>query len=183
MSKMIGKSGVDWSKAPEGATYVRSDTEAYYKINRDGDIFMVNHHGAVLSSFRSVEHLTSYCNCELISKEEDLEMTKEVKQVRSVEDLEVGMFVWSGSYKYVVLEVNSNRFDVANVGSSGEVFRNQSFNWVESWSYTYNGEYTQVIKETEAERKIKELEETVKSATQTLELAQKQLQEYKEMKR
>ena len=41
--------------------------------------------------------------------------------------------------------------------------------------YTYNGEYIPIVKETEEERKIKELEATI-------ELAQKQLQEYKRMK-
>ena len=37
-----------------------------------------------------------------------------------------------------------------------------------SWSYTYNGEYTPIVKETEAERKIKELEETIELSSEAV---------------
>lgn len=176
MSKMIGRiSGRDWSEAPEGATHCRL-TPDYC-----GPIWYRSYEGLPLSLYPS----WSTGKYEFISKEEDLGMgEKEVtKQVRSVDDLEVGMFIRWNSYPnhhYVVSKpkqiISFNTGEVYNYGKDS-CWTDNNF-YTSSWSYTYNGEYTPIVKdtvETEAGRKIKELEETI-------ELAQKQLREYKEMK-
>lgn len=113
------------------------------------------------------------------------------KVVRGIEDFEIGMFLKDASGNIVVVSRSCGSIadklfytcvDMGETGVARNAAGGQYYDRFTHWSYTYDGEYTPIVKETEAERKIKELEETVKSATQTLELAQKQLQEYKEMK-
>jgi len=187
MSNMIGKSGADWSKAPFGATHVREFLDGWYQV-QGGNLFVLYSDSTrTSSSFNDVEDYNSSGGCKLISKEEDLGMDKKevTKQVRSVDDLEVGMFLQGNNYKWVVLGVEDDSISLISPEDGDDTisYWPQTFiddlsvfsNAFKAWSYTYNGEYTPIVKEiveTEAERKIKELEATI-------ELAQKQLQEYR----
>lgn len=165
---------MDWSQAPEGATHYKD--RLFYR-----QYLGVWEYHNDYAWFKSSN--TDGWFKDAVSKEEDLEMNKEVKVVRSVDDLEVGMFIrWNSymDYCYVVSKpkqiISFNTGGVFNCGEGG-CWADDNF-YTSSWSYIYNGEYTPIVKdtvETEAERKIKELEATI-------ELAQKQLQEYKEMK-
>lgn len=183
MSNSIGlKSGKDWIKAPDGATHVRDDGVSWYKYEK-GRLyydpyfapFMGN--GWSVSGYANVESFNREDGAKLISKEEDLGMNKETKVVKGIEDLEDGLFFRTDTgYTYVVLYgdgVEKQCWNMYNCNSA--VWGVTGFDKIISWSYTYNGEYIPIVKETEEERKIKELEATI-------ELAQKQLQEYKRMK-
>lgn len=174
MSKMIGKiSGADWSEAPEGATHYKHSV--FYRQHQG--VWEYLYKTWWIKSSNNSNTNSWFKNA--VSKDEDLQMnTKEVsKQVSSIEDLELGMFlrVDHGSSPYVICELTPNNISVVIVGSYPHTYNNTNFSNYSSWSYTYNGEYTPIVKETEADIKIKELEATI-------ELAQKQLQEYKGMK-
>jgi hypothetical protein len=188
MNKMVGKiSNKDWDKAPEGATHTfrhkyedAHPQDGYYKL-KDGKIYYWRTVGDWWdATTHSHLELAVYC----ISKEEDLRMNVKTKVVKGVEDLELGLFLKDDSGNIVVVTRNCGKvsgksfYTCCNTGNgnvaqngAGETFYN---NFI-SWSYTYSGEYTPIVKETEAEKKIKELEATIA-------LAQKQLEEYKEMK-
>ena len=166
MNKMIGvKSGVDWSKAPEGTTH--------YKHN----LFYRQHAGVWECHndyWLKSSNVDSWFN-DAVSKEEDLGMDK--KEVKSVSDLTVGMFVRTPYVRdpYLICDIHGDQVDTILIDHDMFTYRNSPVTAFESWSYTYSGEYTPIVKETEAEIKIKELEATIA-------LAQKQLQEYKGMK-
>lgn len=187
MNKMIGKiSGADWSKAPEGATHYKSkplNSEAcWYKISSDKATYWNNPYKEWDYSFDWAKQ-DKYT---FVSKEEDLEMgKKEVsKQVSCIEDLEVGMFFKTDSHHHILITSKGTMSVHGWCVKSGmsSTYTTEGFSYIQSWSYTYTGEYTPIVKETEAEIKIKELEDTISSANKSIELAQKQLQEYKEMK-
>ena len=184
MNKMIGKiSNKDWSGAPEGATHTfrhkyedAHQQDGYYKL-KDGKIYYWRTLGDWWdTTTHSHLELAVYC----VSKEEDLRMDKKEvsKQVSCVEDLEVGMWLKSDIGQKCVVWHN-NRDLTLNVVAVGidfaHIHHRAALNSFVSWSYTYNGEYTPIVKETEAEVKIRELEATIA-------LAQKQLQEYKGIK-
>lgn len=175
----MSKNNIDWSKAPSDATHYKK--QFFYKL-KDG-VWMY-YEGEGLGWNESSNNAVWFKS--VVSKEEDLEMTKETKVVRGVDDLEVGMFVkeTNGTIRTIIAVVGS-KIKTCTFMMSGVILDscrvNDYYDWkevVNSWSYTYNGEYAPIVKEvveTEAERKIKELEATI-------ELAQKQLQEYKGMK-
>lgn len=190
MSKnMIGKiSKRNWSNAPDGATHTFRhkyengfNQDGYYKV-KDVNTYYWR---AIDCEWGITTHsqleISKYC----VSKEEDLGMDKkETKVVRGVEDLEIGLFLKDDSDNIVVVTRNCGKvsgkpfYTCCNTGNT-LIAQNgagkEYYDKFTSWSYTYDGEYTPIVKETEAERKIKELEATI-------ELAQKQLQEYKGMK-
>jgi hypothetical protein len=165
---MIGKSGTDWSKAPKGATHKRNTLSGnFYKLSNnsleywdDGYTNIHNH------AWRNSQHNVDYLST-MVSKEEDLKMDK-AKEVRSIADLEVGMFLES---------VHSSGIRVVT-GTQADTFETYYFHWrsntswceaellsgFKSWSYTYKGEYTPIIKESEKDKKLKELEETIAAA-------------------
>lgn len=178
MSKnSIGISGIDWSGFPDDATHFKAGL-AYRKIGVVWEYFKVD--------YWCQSSNNDYWFKDALTKEKDLEMDKKevAKQVRSVDDLELGMFLKSETGNVVVVTRDAWRgnnlkfFSCSNMANA-QVAQNgagkEFYDKFHSWSYTYSGEYTPIIKETEAERKIKELEATI-------ELAQKQLQEYKGMK-
>lgn len=173
MNKMIGKSGINWSKAPEGTTHYKHSL--FYRQHTG---VWEYHNNYWLKS----SNVDSWFN-DAVSKEEDLQMsTKEVsKQVSSIKDVPEGWFIkWQkpntskcqiyvkGMFHCFLIKDDYQVSGVERVDFSG-------FDYHSHYSETYSGEYTPIVKETEAERKIKELEATIA-------LAQKQLQEYKEMK-
>jgi hypothetical protein len=92
---MIGKSGADWSKAPFGATHVKEFLDGWYQVEEGNLFILYPDFIRASSSFNDVEDYNTRAGCKLISKEEDLEMDKKeaTKQVHSVEDLELGMFL------------------------------------------------------------------------------------------
>ncbi len=179
---MIGKiSGKDWSKAPEGATHIkkydtRLKSDYWYKVNNLTDDMYEYWETDAPSHWVSIKARTSG-DYTFISKQEDLGMN--VKQVKSIVDLEVGMFLKHKTFVRTVLvrvQGGGNWVKVYNidVGSQDEFYNLNEF---ESWSYTYNGKYTPIIKEselTETQLKIKELEESVANVT-------KQIKELKEL--
>ena len=182
MNKMIGKiSNKDWSGAPEGATHTfrhkyedAHQQDGYYKL-KDGKIYYWRTLGDWWdTTTHSHLELAVYC----VSKEEDLEMnTKEVaKQVSCIEDLEVGMFFKTDMSHILITSKGFGKVCGLCVKSGmGATYTTDGFTCLRSWSYTYTGEYTPIVIVSEADIKIKELEATIA-------LAQKQLQEYKEMK-
>lgn len=166
MSKIIGKSGVDWSKAPDGATHYKHNL--FYRQHLS---VWECHNDYWLKS----SHVDSWFK-DAVSKEEDLGMNSK-KEDKTVADLDIGIFVkWpSSSCCYVFIDKDTLlSFETGNKFHKSVGFTDESLAKA-YWSYTYNGEYTPIVKESEADIKIKELEETIA-------LAQKQLQEYKEMK-
>ena len=166
MSNMIGKSGVDWSECVD-ASYYKSGL--FYKVI-GGDW----HYWGGSVVWMPSSNCNSWFN-DALSKEEDLQMNVKTKVVKGIEDLEVGMFLYNNINKYCVLGVTGGKVDSIILTGSIHNTYNSSFDCFDLWSYTYNGEYTPIVKETEAEKKIKELEATIA-------LAQKQLEEYKDMK-
>lgn len=178
MNKMIGKiSKKDWSVAPEGATHTfrqkyedARQQDGYYKL-KDGKIYYWRTVGDWWdATTHSHLELAVYC----VSKEEDLGMDK--KEVKSVSDLTVGMFLRTPYVRdpYLICDIHGDQIDTVLIDHDMFTYRNSPVSAFESWSYTYNGEYTPIVKETEAEIKIKELEATIA-------LAQQKLQDYKRM--
>lgn len=191
MGNMIGKvSKKDWSLAPKQATHYFPRDDSWYDASDLENVrFLVfsrrgNEHWGSSSCWYNASYQDKF-----ISKEEDLGMDKKedkvvTKQVRGVDDLELGMFLKSETGNVVVVtqavgkDLHIEFFSCSNMANAN-VARNgagrEFYDKFNSWSYTYNGKYTPIVKETEAERKIKELEATI-------ELAQKQLNELKEIK-
>lgn len=175
MKSLIGKSGVDWSKAPEGTTHYKHSL--FYR--QHAGVWECHNDYWLKSS-----NIDSWFK-DAVSKEEDLEMNKKEvsKQVSCIEDLEVGMFIkGTNNIIRVIIAVVGNKIKTCTFTMSAVILDtcrvNDYWDWrevVDAWSYTYSGEYTPIVKETEADIKIKELEATIG-------LAQKQLQEYKGMK-
>lgn len=171
MNKMIGKiSNKDWSLAKDDATHVTKFGVFYkYEANK---CYVYGTSGEYWSES---ENGSRWLEDNLISKEEDLEMGK--KEDKTVKDLGVGVFVrWHYSADpYVFLDKDT----LLSFSTGDKFLRDVGFTdkslTEASWSYTFDGEYTPIVKETEADIKIKELEATIA-------LAQKQLQEYKGMK-
>ena len=181
MSKTTGKSGVDWSKAPEGATH--------YKIFPKGQTTLWYKEGMYWDSDNKKYYPSQgwFTNnyYKFITKEEDLEMDE--KEISCIEDLQTGMFVFmqDGYSAYVNIDdrgrigfLFTNQHSAVNyVMQSGfnglEYSPNKDFS-ITHWGYSLAGERYPVAT-SEADIKIKELEATIA-------LAQKQLQEYKGMK-
>ncbi len=181
---MIGKSGADWSIAPEGATHYRENNNSFYRYSDGWEYY--DRYGK-----EWVESCTGkgYLQAHVISKEEDLKMNKEaVKQVSCVADLETGMFVFmqDGYSAYV------NKDDSGNVGflyTHGHTDMNylMSMNYrgleykpnpdvnITHWGYSLNGERYPVA-QSQTDAKIKELEDTIAQASQ-------QLKELKELQK
>jgi hypothetical protein len=109
----------------------------------------------------------------------EIEYWREVKQVESlsktVDDIEEGMFlkcentIWfckgfNCSGKLLCLPANLDPICTGTVPFTKEAFCE------DSWSYTYNGIYKPFVKkETEEQRKIRELEETINKAKQQIQ--------------
>ena len=187
MSNMIGKkSGVDWSKAPESAQYYCIKTKNWYKYY-DNDWYYAlgldssERAWGISSNLRYKnlnEGLRSSEN-NLISKEGDLKVSKTVS---SIEDLEIGMFLKIRSYTYVIIAHYGTNFTVAIVDRSNTEYPMQTLDIFESWSYTYNGEYTPIVKEpveTEAQKKAKELQKVLDDAQKSITEAQIKLNDLK----
>ena len=104
------------------------------------------------------------------NKEEDLGMNQ-IKEVKSIDDLEVGIFVcWlTDGDSYIIIDKNSGgMFSVLNI-ASGNIFEDQKLSGVKFWSYTYTGNYNQIIvEETPQQKKLKELQETAKKIEQQI---------------
>lgn len=175
---MIGKiSGIDWSTAPLGTTHafrkVTSICQWYKFLNNK------YHYYNWVGLWRESYNYYSWCVENLISKEEDLGMN--IKQVKSIADLEVGMFLKKANTEYIrlIIGVNVESFETVLINDSGTEWQWEELKDFISWSYTYNGDYTPIVKEvlpTPEQLKIKELEETIANAS-------KQLQELKEIKK
>lgn len=178
MGNMIGViSKADWGKAPKGATHrALEDSGVINKwlMNTEDGICYWGGDSWILYTFHhcGLQHLSKS-----VSKEEDLKMS--IKVVKSVDDLEIGMFIKApnSEVRVVTLLKTGEVFTaLIDYDSCFAIWRSDEFSSIcASWSYTYDGEYTPIVKETEAEAKIKELEATIA-------LAQKQLEEYKVMK-
>jgi uncharacterized protein RhaS with RHS repeats len=96
------------------------------------------------------------------------------KIVSSIKDLEVGMFLESISNTYVVTSIQDGTFTVVVLVNCNYHYDKQRLESFKSWSYTYNGEYTPIVKEDPKDLKIRELENTIAEAT-------KQIQELKQI--
>lgn len=181
---MIGKySKADWSKdAPEGATHVgvHSNNIMFYKQDELFWWFWSdNSESWVISEDQYRSDYTLY------SKDEDLKM----KEVKSIKDLESGMFVKFADNSIEVAlithdmthsQTTFNFIKNNNIMSNDFMYYhykglsyspNSDYDIV-SWSYTLKGEYTPVIKEPELtpeQLKINELEETIANASKQLE--------------
>jgi hypothetical protein len=166
MNNMIGKSGKDWGRAPEGATHVY--VELFYRFRDDSWEYFSDDR----SSWVKSQNADTWNNEKLISKEEDLEMNKKI--VSSIKDLEVGMFLESISNTYVVTSIQDGTFTVVVLVNGNYHYDKQRLESFKSWSYTYNGEYTPIVKEDPKDLKIRELENTIAEAT-------KQIQELKQI--
>lgn len=175
MSNTIGKSGFDWKIAPNMATHkFKGNNEYYKKINNKWYWWYYSELSWKPSVLTTDLDVSYYC----ISKEEDLQMNVKTKVVKGVEDLETGMWVKSSIGKKCIVWRFNKDSTICVTDISCDISQNHyqvPISSFTSWSYTYNGEYTPIVRETEAEKKIKELEATIA-------LAQKQLEEYKDMK-
>lgn len=184
---MLGKSGIDWSKAPEGATHVLKSIVGsldglgiwYQKDKHCWIVYTTSPWtGDNLSWYHSWNQGIPKDN--FISKEEDLRMSKEganIKQVKCIADLEVGMFVKSNATLFIVHKDSVyGRIWYATDNSLGTyLLKPHEFKSLKSWSYTYKGEYTPIIHESEQDERLKELEETIATA-------QRQVKEIREGK-
>jgi len=173
MSKTTGKSGVDWSKAPEGATH--------YKIFPKGQLSLWYKEGMYWDSDNK-----KYCPSQdwftknyykFITKEDDLEMYKQVvKQVSSVGDLETGMFVfmqdgysayvnkdYSGKVGFLYTHGHTDMNYLMSMNYRGLVYTPNPDVNITHWGYSLNGERYPVAT-SEADIKIKELEATIAAA-------------------
>lgn len=177
----IGKiSGKDWSKAHEEATHVAPSRfgmydswTCFYKQEDGIWYFDTNDRGNWDISVNA-----NHPGFKPISKEEDLGMNK---QVKSIEDLSVGMFVKGksgGIYLITSIREKGKSFNLYEFDSR-DLGVLSYFECYTHWSYTYNGEYTPIVKETEQELKLKELESEAKKL---LEAAEKVNQQIKELK-
>lgn len=182
MNKMIGViSKADWSKAPEGTTHILLADNTWYNAS---DLENV-----IFWAFGANKWMRSSCwydkSYKFITKEEDLEMYK--KEISCIEDLQTGMFVFmqGGHSAYVNIDDRGRiGFLFTNQHSDVNYTMQSAFDGLEyspnkdisitHWGYSLAGERYPVVT-SEADIKIKELEATIA-------LAQKQLQEYKEMK-
>lgn len=169
---MIGKSGIDWSKAPKDATH--------YKVKPEGSLacwYKARFYWE--DAYDRWDMSSDWSNTsgtfEFIPKKEDLEMSKEVtKQVSGIKDLEVGMFLRHKEPTMCYLVVSLKPFMVCAMSLGCGVYSQSDLDNFKAWSYTYNGEYTPIVQQSETDIKIKELEETITQASQ-------QLQELKEL--
>jgi len=177
MTNMIGKSGVDWSKAPEGATHrnknhPNTNLREWYK--EDGSEF-----GQVWWEREERWMVMNSSRCECISKEEDLPVVKQVaKQVKAIEDLEVGMFLKGDGDAIIRLIIRADRQSFRTYGmSTGSEATRSTLDDFTHWSYTYAGEYTPIIKETAKEKAIKAAQEEITQAQINLDNAKRKLDE------
>lgn len=162
-------STINWHRLPKDATHLHIVADVAYRKYEGAWWAYMGHHGWC----KTVETdlwIQSYC----ASKDEDLEMNGK-KVVRGIEDIEIGMFLHNGTYSFFVSDIKGEFISALLLDRDRFLFKQSGLTDFESWSYTFNGGYTPIVKETEAEIKIKELEATIA-------LAQKQLQEYKGMK-
>ena len=152
MSNMIGKiSGMDWSKAPEGAKFVDMEYRIYVK----GEF------GYWWSDGRYVDNLNlEWGTDRYISKEEDLGLNTKV--VKSFDDVEVGMF-----FKSVTDKVRLVTYKERSSFGTILMLEDMTYEWAapngvlsgefHSWSYIYNGEYQLVQREPEETETQKQL--------------------------
>ena len=93
---------------------------------------------------------------------------------KSVDDIEVGMFLRLQGSTFICLGVLGFGYIHIcpfEIGTKSTVIRSFTSAFIAGqWSYTYEGEYQSfVAKETEEQRKIKELEETIHKAQQQIQ--------------
>lgn len=117
---------------------------------------------------------TFYIEEEISVKEYMLKKLEEAVQGKTVDDIEVGMFLRSQGSTFICLGVLGFGYIHIcpfNVGTKPSVMRSSAWAFVEGeWSYTYNGIYKSFVKkETEEQRKIQELEETINKAKQQIQ--------------
>jgi hypothetical protein len=181
MSNLIGrKSKKDWRLAKDDATHV-TKFGVFYKYE-DNKCYVYGTRGEYWSES---ENGSRWLEDNLISKDEDLEMYK--KEISCIEDLQTGMFVFmqGGHSAYVNIDDRGRiGFLFTNQHSDVNYTMQSAFDGLEyspnkdisitHWGYSLAGE-RYLVATSEADIKIKELEATIA-------LAQKQLQEYKEMK-
>lgn len=180
----IGLSGIDWSKAPEGATHVLKSTVD--SLDGLGIWYQKHKHCWVVYKLSpwTRDNFTWYYSrnqhmpeSNFISKEEDLKVGKPIKEVKCIEDLELGMFVKSNATLFIIHKgIHCSEIWYATDNSLGtHLLRPSEFKSLKSWSYTYKGEYTPIIHESEKDKKLRELEETIATA-------QRQVKEIREGK-
>jgi hypothetical protein len=193
MKSNIGlKSGIDWNKAPEGATHYLQDIDNFYK--KVGNKWVWKWKGAVGNTWDTSEMAEEDILAKAINKREDLWMNK-IKVVKSIEDLEEGMFVFFEDKDYPVVPAYVHRsqngigllFTNCNTEVNYTMQRfyeglhyspNNNYN-ITHWSWSLNGERYAVVEESEEDRRIKELQDTINKASVTLKEAQEQIKKIK----
>jgi hypothetical protein len=179
MTNMIGKSGVDWSKAPEGSTHRNINHGKMFDGHREWYKDDDTEFGQVYWPEDKCWVAMKNKRCKCISREEDLPV---VKQVKTIADLEVGMFLKNtdGVIRLLLRQPgNLSQFITLNMDTKVES------RWttpelelqVDSWSYTYAGEYTPIIKETAKQKAIKAATEEIIQAQKALDSAKSKLEE------
>lgn len=181
---MIGKSGIDWSKAPEGATHYRENNSSFYRYSGGWEYY-----DSYNKEWEESCTGKGYLQAHLIFGGDDLEMNKQVaKQVSCVGDLETGMFVFMqyGRSAYVNKDAYGNvgllftrgeekpNHPMSNAYRGLEYTPNKNYD-ITHWSYSLNGERYPVA-QSQTGAKIKELEDTIAQASQ-------QLKELKELQK
>lgn len=175
VSNMIGKkSGIDWSGAPEDATHVYIGSRSMHRFSTFRK--NINFHTQKLQAWRDNEWVDWWVGCpeQYISKEEDLGMNK------TINDIEVGMFLKSDTGAIGLVLTNNDNIHMCLVNYSvvGVELSNTITHWTKrelftkkfSYSYTYDGEYLPFTEvESEKDKKIKELKETINQAKKQME--------------
>lgn len=115
------------------------------------------------------------------------------KEVKSIEDLEIGMFIKDSNSIRVILKISDDTIKTAIYSDCVldnyivNVFSKNDFERIiMSWSYTFKGVYTPVIKKpvpTAEQLKIKELEKSIENAHRQIAFASKQMEELKELRK
>ena len=159
MSKIGKISGVDWGHAPEGATHLSPASYHWRRISGN-EVYYWN------SSTSNWKELYSVSMVRYISKEEDLGMQK------TVNDIEVGLFT-KDSYGHIRVILSREGGNLRwfyfplNMTTNGKLYE---FNQTDSWSYTYDGPYTPFVStETEEDKKLRELKETISQAQKQID--------------
>jgi hypothetical protein len=172
---MIGKiTKSDWSKAPEFSTHYCTKNRNWYMWLNGGSLYH-NFLGDWVVSKRPINYFKGF----LISKEEDLQMSKETtKRVKSVEDLPQGAlvitkdesrgFVKDG--RIVWMNSSNSPFHYykgfKHTGNGGLTIVSYSL----GHTFSYLSEFIAVSKESETDIKIRELENTINQASAQIQL-------------
>ena len=152
MNNMIGKSGVDWSKAPEGAIGFDDDCGRQESV-----CWVKGEWGFWLNSVYRDDINMGWGTDRYILKKDDLPQQEQEKEMeyKCLQDLPVGTFVkdyegdislWNGCTLYTIDGEGSVKWDTTSIGNF-EGF-NYKFNGdcsIVSYSDKYNGEYKSLV--------------------------------------